>query len=314
MHATRTRWAVLTAAALLFPTLVDEAAAQVARAPAARPAAAEQAVRGAVEQLIAAFNAGKAAEVAKLVVPLAEFEDESGRVHSGREAIAELAGSFAQRFPGAKMEAEIESVRVVAPQVAIVHLIRTTTTADGADQAHTRGELTLVDHEGKWLVAALRETPAEDELGPRARLESLAWLVGDWVDEGRDAMIELACRWSEDGNYLLIDHTTKSQGQVALKSQQRIGWDPLKRQIHSWTFDSDGGFGEGQWTRDGKAWRVQSSAVLPDGTVGSAQFTVEPVSEDRFVMKASHRVAGDVVEADREVTVVRKPSASRAAR
>ena len=28
---------------------------------------------------------------------------------------------------------------------------------------------------------------------------------------------------------------------------QRIGWDPAAKQIRSWEFDSEGGFGEGTW-------------------------------------------------------------------
>jgi uncharacterized protein (TIGR02246 family) len=277
-------------------------------APAtAADANAEPAVRAAVAKLTDSFAAGQPAEVGKLFLATAELEDESGAVHSGREAIAALAAAFAERFPGAKMSAEIESVTFVAPDIALVEAIRTTTTGEGTETAQTRSSLTLVDRDGQWSVAAIREIPAEEELSPHERLESLSWLVGNWVDEGTDAVVNLACRWSDDGNFLLIEHSAVAEGRTALNTTQRLGWDPLKRQVHSWMFDSDGGYGEGDWTRSGTTWTIRSSAVLPDGIVGSATFTIEPVSADRFVMKSTDRVLGETAVADREVTIVRKP-------
>ena len=46
---------------------------------------------------------------------------------------------------------------------------------------------------------------------------------------------------------------------------QRIGWDPLARQIRSWEFDSEGGFGEGKWSRDGERWVIKHTGVRPEG-------------------------------------------------
>lgn len=317
----RSGWTVLAAMLTTTSYLLAQAPAAASKpaAPASQASetsgapAGDAAVRAAVAQLIEAFNAGDAAQVAPLFAADAEFEDEAGQIHTGREAIASLATAFAERFPGAKMEAEIEALRFVAPQLALVEAIRTTTTADGLERAETRASLTYLEQDGKWLVAAIREIPAEIELSPHEHLEPLAWLVGDWIDEGPDATIDITCRWSEDQNFLLIEYATKIAGETTLKTTQRLGWDPLKQQVRSWMFDSDGGYGDGEWSRAGKTWTIKSAAVLPDGTVGSATFTIEPDSADRFQMKASHRVIGDTTEPDREVTVVRKPPASKRA-
>ena len=40
--------------------------------------------------------------------------------------------------------------------------------------------------------------------------------------------------------------------QVNKSGMQIIGWDPVAKQIHSWVFDSDGGYGEGTWTHKGR--------------------------------------------------------------
>lgn len=301
--------------ALLIPSLVMAQGAPAAlSAPALKASPAEEAIRAAVAQVIAAFNSGKPEELNKVLAAQAELEDESGVVHEGRDAIAALAKSFAERFPGAKIDAEVGTIRVLASRLALADVLRTTTTADGVDKALTRSSMTFFEEQGKWLLVAVRDLPAEEEFGPHARLEPLGWLVGSWVDESPESALEIVCRWSEDQNYLLVDYTTRVAGEIALKTSQRLGWDPLKQQIHSWMFDSDGGYGDGEWIRSGDNWTIKSNAVAPDGIVGSATFTLEPKSADKFVMKATHRVAGDTLEPDRETTVVRRPAAAPKAR
>jgi hypothetical protein len=51
---------------------------------------------------------------------------------------------------------------------------------------------------------------------------------------------------------------------------QVIGWDASAGKIRSWVFDSDGGFGEGTWTKKGNRWLVDANATLPDGRKTSA--------------------------------------------
>jgi hypothetical protein len=46
--------------------------------------------------------------------------------------------------------------------------------------------------------------------------------------------------------------------------------------------------------------------VLPDGTAGSATFTITPQGKDRFVWKATDRISGDALESDFEVVIARK--------
>ena len=68
------------------------------------------------------------------------------------------------------------------------------------------------------------------------------------------------------------------QGKPVMSVTQRIGWDPLARQFRSWEFDSEGGFGEGRWSRDGERWVVKHTGVRPEGTTASATniMTQEP--------------------------------------
>ena len=83
-------------------------------------------------------------------------------------------------------------------------------------------------------------------------LDELEWMVGQWVDEGETSKITTSCKWTTNRKFLTRSFSVTIDGQVSLEGTQFIGWDPIARRIRSWTFDSEGGFGQGRWIRDGK--------------------------------------------------------------
>ncbi len=90
--------------------------------------------------------------------------------------------------------------------------------------------------------------------------------------------------------------------------EQRIGWDPLSKQIRSWVFDSEGGYGGGYWTRDGKQWFIKSTGVLPDGRTASATQILTRVGPHTARWASIQRtVGGQVVPNLQEYVMVRKP-------
>jgi hypothetical protein len=202
-----------------------------------------------------------------------------------------------------------DSVWMVGPTLAIEEGRRAVSTKNNQSSAGTRYTLVMIKQQGEWKIASGREVDDDDSLSPHDRLKPLAWLVGDWVDEGSEAVVEISCKWSEDKNYLLVDFNAKAQGKPALKSSQRIGWDPLTQKVKSWVFDSDGGHGEGIWSQIESRWVIKSTAVLPDGQTGSATIVLEPRDKDCYLMKGSDRIRGKTAEPDFEVTIVRRPPA-----
>lgn len=288
----------------------DTPAADAAAATNNAGSDVEQAVGQQLTRLQEAFNAGQADGVAAIFLPTGELIDEAGTTHSGREQVTDLLTGFFTNFPSAKMQLELESVRPITAQLAAVDMVRAITTADGAERAVSRSNLVFTQQDGAWLIATSRDVPAENELSPHQHLQPLAWMVGDWVDEGGESLIQIHCDWAKDQNYLLVEYLVKREGQEELSSQQRLGWDPVQEQVRSWVFDTDGGFGDGLWTKVGETWIVKSSAVMPDGTTGSATFVIEPQGKDRFIMRGLDRVLGDEVREDVEMTIVKKPPQS----
>ena len=161
--------------------------------------------------------------------------------------------------------------------------------------------------EGGWQIASLREFTADPLPTPTERLSSLSWMVGDWVNEGSDGAVKISFKWSEDKNFLLGSYLVTLDGEVRMKSEQRIGWDPLAGKVRSWLFDSDGGFAEGAWTAVEDGWVIKSQSVNPDATTGSATLTITPVDKDHFTMKGTERIVGDAREPDFDFAIVRKP-------
>ena len=74
----------------------------------------------------------------------------------------------------------------------------------------------------------------------------------------------------------------KTQGQPVLSGTQRIGWDPLKRQFKTWIFDSEGGHGEGYWTRTGNQWVIKAEGVSQDGQPASVTNIITRLGKDRM--------------------------------
>jgi uncharacterized protein (TIGR02246 family) len=300
------------------------------------------------------FNEGKAAELAAHFLPDGELIDDEGNLYRGRDELQDLFERFFATFPGAKLSLHVDSLRMIGPRLAIEEGTRVvtvdqravnasgpadgnvitaaaTTNVPGGDAAPAAAADTTPAYtkpvearlryvcvwskpEDKWQVASVREFADDPPPTPHELLQPLAWLVGDWVSEGGDSVVRISYRWSDDGNFLLGDYKVTANGQTSMDSVQRIGWDPLRQQVRSWLFDSDGGYGEGEWTAFEDGYLIRSSAVMPDGSTGSANIEARKISDSQFVMTGTNRiVAGEPVE-EFEIKVSKQPPQPQAAR
>ncbi len=74
-----------------------------------------------------------------------------------------------------------------------------------------------------------------------------------------------------------------------MEGTQVIGWDPVKEAFRSWVFDSDGGFGEGTWSRREDRWVVRTTQTLSDGSRASAINILKPDGNDAFIWQSTGR-------------------------
>ncbi len=270
-------------------------------------AADEKAITELLSAFTKAFDAGDAVGAAATYAEDAIVVDESGGRIVGREAIREqLAASFAEN-PGATIEIGVDELQFIGSSTAIEVGNTRIRPAGGEAAELSRFTAFYLKQDGRWLQAAVRDETIES-LTPHDRLKELEWLVGDWINESEDSVVSTTCRWSDDGNFLLRDFSVKMQGQPVLSGTQRIGWDPTRKQFKTWIFDSEGGFGEGYWTRDGDNWVIKADGVRQDGQHASVTSVITRLGKDRAHWRASDRTLGGLaVPGDDEFIIVRKP-------
>jgi hypothetical protein len=94
---------------------------------------------------------------------------------------------------------------------------------------------------------------------------------------------------------------------VDMAGMQIVGWDPAAKQIRSWVFDSDGGFGEGVWSKKDNSWYIQLTGTLADGSKSSSVHVITYVDDNTFTWQSINRIAsGKLLPNVDEVVVVRQ--------
>lgn len=165
----------------------------------------------------------------------------------------------------------------------------------------------------KEKTAPIFERPIQT-ISRNENLEALAWLEGNWVDMDEDVDIRIKTRWNRTGNLLIQSFVMKElngDNGDPLEGEQIIAWDSSKKQIRSWIFDSDGGFGEGVWKKDGDRWYMTLSYVLADGRKASATNIYRKMDDNSYTWASIDRdVDGEVLPSIDPVTVVREESKS----
>ena len=146
-----------------------------------------------------------------------------------------------------------------------------------------------------------------EDAQPTSRLDELNWMIGQWVDQGDNSTITTKCSWTKNRKFLKRSFQVKIDEEVTLEGDQFVGWDPIAGQIRSWTFDSEGGIGEGLWIQDGNRWLVKASFVLSDGGRASSLNVYTYVDADTIRWQSTNReIAGELQPNIPEVTVVRQ--------
>ena len=85
-----------------------------------------------------------------------------------------------------------------------------------------------------------------------------------------------------------------------------IGVDPLSQQIHSWMFRSDGGHAVGIWGASQRGWRIETTGVLPDGSITGAINYLSHPSDDTLVWVSTGRQVGAQQLPDEEKVVLKR--------
>jgi uncharacterized protein (TIGR02246 family) len=264
------------------------------------------AIRAAVDSYVEAYNRGDAQAVAKHWSEKGEWITPLGNRIVGREEIAKAMEVFFAAEKGIKIEVLDPKVRLITADVASEEgTVRVT--EPGQSSSDSTYVAIHVKQDGNWKLDSVHETeiPVADSSG--GNLEQLSWMVGEWVDASPDAIVETTVSWTKNKSFLTSTFRLSVPGMDDLEGTMVIGWDPSTETIHSWMFDSDGGFGEGIWKSHNDRWVVKFKQVLPDGRKASATNIYKFVDDNHYTWQSIGReVDGQFAPNIDEVTIVRK--------
>ena len=284
-------------------------------APAAQPerqlgaTAEEKAVLEGIMAFAKVYETANAAALAELFLDESMIVDPDGNATRGKAAVAAMYESAFKANPGLKLDSSVQDIRFLTPDLVRVEGKARLSSTHG-DAAEFTGFTTLLARrDGKWRIAEIHEyaAPAED-VSSYDRLKELEWMVGDWVDESDNAKSQSSVRWADNQSYLIRTFSIAREGEKPSTGTMFIGWDPQTGQIKSWLFNSEGGHGEGLWTRtDEKEWVVKATGVLRDGRPTSATQIQTMINKDSVKVSSIDRIIGGVVAPDIvDVIMVRK--------
>ncbi len=269
--------------------------------------AEEKAIRSTAEAFTSAFNKGDAKAIAALWTTDCEYVDETGRVFRGRDTIGKEYAAFFKANPGLKMETAISSVKVVGGQSAIEDGTALVKNAGG--DLVSRASYTAIHlKEGdKWLMASVRERAAP-LMSKHPKFEDLDWLIGDWSAAKDSKTLDLSFKWIADKKFIELLYSVRDKDTPVRSGIQIIGLDPLSGDVISWSFDSTGGYGQGQWRLLKKGMMIESRGVMPHGAITTSRDVISRIDANSFSRQSVNRkVAGQSLNDGEAVVLKRKP-------
>jgi uncharacterized protein (TIGR02246 family) len=258
------------------------------------------------QAFVEAFHKGDAKALASFWVVDGDYTGQDGHHLKGRAAIEKaFAGLFAEN-KGLKLRINSEALRFLTPDVAVEDGVTEVIPPDGAPPSRARYSIVHVKKEGRWRLGSVRDAsfaPTNYE-----NLRGIEWAIGDWADESAKGDVARASfAWSENQGFIVSHFTTTFKNIAIGGGTQWIGWDPRTKQLRSWTFGTDGGFGEATWTNEGNnRWVIKTKTVLQDGKQVLATIVVTRLDADTFTWQSRDRsVDGNALPDTKEIQMKR---------
>ena len=252
------------------------------QAPAAKtepPAKAEDrqadrdAIRAMVGQFRDAFQKGDAAAAAAFMTDEAELIPDEGDTLKGRDAIQKAYAAYFAKAERSKIALKPESLRFTSRVTAIEDGHMTVTPPEGSPGTHPY-HILYVREDGKWLISVIKEWPDET-----TELDDLDWLIGTWSVKQGNVEVSNTYEWMSNKSFIKATISVRGKDR-SFNAMQIIGVDPSSGDIRTWTFENDGGLGEGTVTHDGPRWVFENATTLTGGDTLETTNILVPVDRD----------------------------------
>lgn len=272
--------------------------------------AAKEAIRQQLAAYVEAFNRHDAAAIAEYwTTDGVSVNQNTGEKVEGRGPLEKEFARYFKEYPDVFLVGTVDDIRFLRPDVAMVDG-KTSLTGGAEGPIDASFSVVLVNDE-KWLIksSSERETPAPTS--SHEALGELAWMIGTWKDQSDAARVTTTIRWSSKQAFLIRSFHARFREGDTVEGTQVIGWDPLSKEIKTWTFNSDGSFGNGTITKSDGEWLVKLAQVGSDGSVSTAIQTIKPIDDNMMTVQTVARTVNGVPAPSGEpITVVREEDPS----
>jgi uncharacterized protein (TIGR02246 family) len=254
-----------------------------AEAPDPKRAADDAAIRKQSAAFLATIEKGDAKALSAFWTEEGEYIGSDGTSYRGRQAIEEAyAKAFAKKAT-LKPVATIDSIRFLSRDTAVEEGYVRVNSGKSEQPASSRFSILFVREGGTWQMALLREWPDDG-----VALRDLDWLIGTWTAKVDDGEVRATYEWDENKKFIRVRSSIKTKDRNVTLTEM-IARDPRGGTLRSWLFESEGGFGDGVWTWDGKRWTIEATGVRADGSEMTATNIVTRVDDDTFTWHSVDR-------------------------
>ena len=213
---------------------------------------------------IEAFNKRDAAALAANWTTEGEFIRNDGEPIRGQTEIRRHTRSSSKPSRANRhWSPRVDGLRFTSADTAVSEVTLRLKNEEGEVIASSWRNTLLVREGGQWKVAIIQEWDRDEGLD--VSLKELDWLIGTWHVATKTREVTTTYEWDENKAFIRGKYTVKDGAKVVESGTQMIGVDKAAGAIRSWVFSSDGGFGNGLWTREGKKWSVDVYGVTPTG-------------------------------------------------
>ena len=261
-----------------------------------------------LEKMSKAYNAGDAKALAALWTEGGELidEDEGTRIVGRADIEAAYAKALDKANP-ARLEMDLDKIRRVTPDVVALEGKITIVKKTGSPDRSTFTAI-LVRKGGDWLLDQTREKDLPSEPTAADNLQELDWMNGNWKYASGATEITIDVHEISNGNFRIHKFRVMEKGEITHEGTQVIGWDASKKQIRSWTFSSDGAFGEALWESKTNRWTLRMNGVLASGQKTASIRLIAIKDKDHFTFHTVDRtIDGRSLPDLDEVTMTRVP-------
>lgn len=232
----------------------------------------------------------------------------------GRDAIKKGFEELFKTTPGLTMTTRVNYFRFLKPDLLTLEGTSVLSSTDSDPVETNFTALLMKVGDKKWSIEHATESAVPTPETPYDGLKDLGWLVGNWKDATEGVNCESTITWNEKKTFLIRKFSVQLEkdGEVETGSQV-IGWDPRSKGIRSWTFSSDGSFGEGTWSQSNGEWRIKFNHTTSDGSVVSGTQVISRIDDNTTqVEMVGQEVDGNLAPSTPAVKMVRQAAAADA--